>query len=346
MLDWTQFYNQINKEASEIRSKEPPQRSPPIESEKKVVCPKNCATVQVKDKNQCPNCGKDTLHVSNYNSVCHSCGFEKPVYSESGAFNMTTLYEHTGTKKSKVPFKLMGKSAGEYKDIFQTICSGSTLSVEEEKKHLIDLNDKFEWGKKLSSKTINLAVDMFYKIKQSGYSFRGDNSKMSVIGACLYYACITHHDARSTKAISKFLNVDVKLVSKRQKFLRELHADDVIQIQISFDPMEDYINQYFYVLKIPKIYEQFVIDLINRAEAKYIHLQCDCKISTKCVGAIYMLTTRIPSLRDIKKDTISKECHISKSTFVKYYNLLNEHYKRLKNVFKRHHIPMDPSWKK
>ena len=68
--------------------------------------------------------------------------------------------------------------------------------------------------------------------------------------------------------------------------------------------MKDYLDQFFPVLGIPDKYKQFVIDIINRADKKYLHINNESRTKTKCIGVIDLLTCRIPELRHIKKDTI------------------------------------------
>jgi len=42
---------------------------------------------------------------------------------------------------------------------------------------------------------------------------------------------------------------------------------------------------------------------------------------------------------------IVKECKISKSTFIRYYNLLLKNNIYIRPIFKRHKIPMPNEWK-
>jgi hypothetical protein len=55
-------------------------------------------------------------------------------------------------------------------------------------------------------------------------------------------------------------------------------------------PLEDYINQYFPLLGIPLKYKDFIIHLITRMENKNVHIKNDCKMTTKIIGVIYLLT--------------------------------------------------------
>jgi hypothetical protein len=106
------------------------------------------------------------------------------------------------------------------------------------------------------------------------------------------------------------------------------------------------LDQYFPRLKIDIKYKQFVLDIIARAEKKYLHIKTESRMVSKAVGCIHLLCERVPELRHITKDMISQECEISKTTFSKYSDLVKEHYPLFKKVFKRHAIPMEISWKK
>jgi predicted transcriptional regulator len=88
-----------------------------------------------------------------------------------------------------------------------------------------------------------------------------------------------------------------------------------------------------------------VADIINRSEKKNVHIMNDSRTTTKCIGAIFLLINRIRGLSHITKDHIVKECNISKSTFIRYYNLLMTNYKIIKPVFKKHKIPMPTDWR-
>ena len=72
----------------------------------------------------------------------------------------------------------------------------------------------------------------------------------------------------------------------------------------------------------------------------------DSKDNTKCVGAIYLLIDRVKSLRTtIDKDKLGTECNISKTTFIKYHNMINKYYKKFIHIFIKHDIPLKSSWR-
>jgi len=109
--------------------------------------------------------------------------------------------------------------------------------------------------------------------------------------------------------------------------------------------MDDYIRRYFMLLNIPNKYQSFIIDIIERADKKYLHINNESRGSTKCIGAIYMLCSRIPELYYITRDIISRECKISKTSFIKYYAMLYANGMLLKKIFRKHKIPMPIEWK-
>ena len=53
---------------------------------------------------------------------------------------------------------------------------------------------------------------------------------------------------------------------------------------------------------------------------------------------------RVPELRHITREHIARECHISKTTFLKYSMCLMNNWPLLKKVFKRHQVPMPKEW--
>jgi hypothetical protein len=87
------------------------------------------------------------------------------------------------------------------------------------------------------------------------------------------------------------------------------------------------------------------MDIIDRTELKNIHIKNDSRTTTKAIGAIYLLVTRLPSLKHITKDVIVVECNISKSTFIRHYNLLITNWIAIKPVFKKHKISMPTAWR-
>jgi hypothetical protein len=278
--------------------------------------------------------------------ICENCGYEKELNSHAfDLFNATIDQNYNTSNNSFMTFNIVGTNSYSYHRSFLKTCADYTsYRNNNNKKEIINRIYQYE-GNKPPANIINAAVDLFEQVKNKGYVYRG-NGKLGVIGACLYYSCINNSLTRSPKEISLIMNIEERFLSHGDRVLMELNELGVISIQTNYKPLQDYLNQFFPALSIPDKYKQFVIDIIGRMEKKHLHIGNESRLTSKITGVIYLLTRRIPELKHIKKDTISKECNnISKSTFIKYYNLINDNYNLIKKCFRKHHIQQPIEWK-
>lgn len=303
--------------------------------------------INVHEKNaSCNGCG-GVLYASGTIVTCQSCGVEtsntsnitEDDYSTSATTNCNI------SSNGFITLKMVGKGSQRYhRNMLKTCADYSKYS---KINTLKDMNNWNSQSKKhhIPKNVILEANDMFAKIKEHGYVFRKDGKK-GVLSACLYYACYNNGISKTPSEIAQFSGIEEKFHSLGDRILHDLNERDIIKIPIKINPIEDYVDRYIELLDIPKKYRQFIIELIYRAEKKHIHILHDSKNNTKCVGAIYMLVDRVPELRKkITKEKIDQECGISKTTFIRYYNVLCQYYKKLKKVFKRHQIPMKDEWR-
>jgi transcription initiation factor TFIIIB Brf1 subunit/transcription initiation factor TFIIB len=302
------------------------------------------SVLQLVDYRLCPECqivGKinDTL------IICEKCGLEREWDSHTTEGYSISVDQSYNTNNSFMTFNVVGVNAYCYNQNLLKTCSDySSYRNHNNKKEIVNRIYQYE-GNKPPTNIINQTADLFDQIKTKGYVYRG-NGKLGVIGACLFYACMMHNLTRTPREIALIMGIDERFLSQGDRVLQELNELGIINIPTNYKPLHDYLNQFFSVLNIPMQYKQFVIDIIIRAEKKHLHIKNESRTTTKCVGVIYLLTRRIKSLKHIKKETISAECNnISKSTFIKYYNLIMAHPKLMKKVFKRHSISMPLIWK-
>lgn len=292
----------------------------------------------------CPTCnirGK----ILETSIICEKCGLEREWQCHGDSYNASVDQNYNTSQNSYVTFNIVGAGAYCYQRSFLKTCSDyNSFRNNNNKKEITNIIFQYE-GSKPPNNVINLAADLFDKIVQAGHVYR-KNGKKGVMAACLYYSCIMNNIARTPKDISVIMNTEEKFLSQGDRILQELNEINVIEIPTRYEPLDDYLNQFFTALGIDDKYKGFVTDIIYRAEKKHLHVKNECRTTTKCVGAIYLLTKRVKSLKHIKKDTISRECNdISKTTFIKYYKLLYTNYKLLKKSFKRYNIPMPLEWK-
>jgi transcription initiation factor TFIIIB Brf1 subunit/transcription initiation factor TFIIB len=295
--------------------------------------------------NVCPKCQLET-HVSDGAVCCAKCGYTQIVVSHgTNCYSASTDLDHGTSQDSFMSFKVVGKNAyGLQRSLLKTCSNYKAFSKSTNKKDMHNFVFQYE-GKKIPKNVIDLAIDMFTTIKDAGYVFRG-NGKRGVMGACLFYSCVVKGITKTPREIAAVMKIEERFLSSGDRVLQELNEHKIIDIPTNFDPLRHYIHQYFPALKIPAEYEEFIVALVQRAEKKNIHIKNDSRMTTKCVGAIYLLITRVKSLNHITKEDIVRECSkISKSTFVRYYSLLCVNHKKIKHVFKKYRIPMPVDWK-
>ena len=292
----------------------------------------------------CPNCNIRCKILENF-IICEQCGLEREWQNNSDNYNAAIEKEHNTSQNSHISFNIVGKGSYCYQRSLLKTCSNyGVYRNNNNKKEITNIIFQYE-GSKPPNNVINLAAELFDSIARAGRVYR-KNGKKGVMAACLYYACIMQGVARTPKDVAIIMNTEERFLSQGDKILQEFNELGIISIPSCYEPLDDYLNRFFPALGIDEKYKAFVVDLIHRVEKKHLHVKNECRTTTKCVGAIYMLTRRIKELNHIKKDKISKECNdISKSTFVKYYNLLCSNYKLIKKSFKRHGIPMPLEWK-
>jgi transcription initiation factor TFIIIB Brf1 subunit/transcription initiation factor TFIIB len=302
-------------------------------------------TVIAIDYKLCPEC-KLQCKIKDTTIICEQCGIERQ-YDCHTNDNYSLMVDscYNTTSNSFMSFNVVGTNAYFYqRSMMRTCADYSIYRNNSNKKDIINRIWQYE-GNKPPMNVINTASDLFDEIKANNYVFRGDG-KLGVIGACLYYASIKHNLTRTPREISNIMGIDEKFLSQGDRILQELNEMGIIEIQTNYKPLEDYLNQFMPILGIPLTYKPFVIHIIARAERKHLHVKNESRLTTKVVGVLYLLTRRVPELKHIKKDIISKECNnISKSTFIRYYNLICSNYKILKKSFRKYKIPQPIEWR-
>lgn len=298
------------------------------------------SSMQQLDKdNSCIKCDIP-FSVNEGGMFCKACGFIKEQMSHSLGDAVDSVEDN-----SSMSFKIVGKNCYNLNRSFYKTCSIYTkFSKHINRKDLHNFVYQYE-GRKIPKNVVELAIELFSSIKEAGYVFRG-NGKKGVMGSCLFYACVILGVTKTPREIASIMKIEERFLSSGDRVIQQLNEMKIINIPTQFNPLEHYIHQYFPALNIPIKYKPFIMDLIERSEKFNIHIKCDSRMTTKCVGAIYLLTTRVKELNHITKEDIVKECSkISRSTFLRYYTLLVDNYPKLKYVFKKHGIRMPKEWK-
>ncbi len=306
------------------------------------------------DKNEkndiCKSCN-NKFFISNDKLICKSCGVEVPnitTYCEEDA-NKYTSQNCNVKSEGYTSIKVVGKcSKSQQKNMLRTCAVYSNFSKRHTLRHMNNWNNHAADDPKnifIPKHVIRQAHEEFNKIKEKKYVYRNEG-KDGVLSGLIYYACYEHNITKTPAEIARFCGIEEKFHSQGIRILHQLNEKGIINIPVKIYPIPDYIDRYFDILNINAKYKQFILDIIKRAEKKKIHVLHDSKATTRVVGSIYLLTTRVKELKDITKEKIEELCEVRKITFIKYASIIHQYYKKFKLVFKRHRIPMPISWKK
>ena len=207
----------------------------------------------------------------------------------------------------------------------------------------------------------------YHEIQTAGEIKRG-NIRKGAMGDCLRRMCDKYGIHKKRNIFADVFGVDLGDISEGEKLIDSLISDGKISRDefqstgIDTDYIESYVIQYFLALKIPLPYG--VADS-TIGESKYYNftkslIRFSIKLGlaensvqySKCVGAISVLVSHCPELRKtISADIIAKECQISKSTFKRYYNIIEDIltteeprkqrlHKKLIHLFHKFNIPI------
>jgi hypothetical protein len=313
----------------------------------------------------CNGC-KISLRILENVMICTNCGLEKDLIAEYNpeTYNVAIDSNYNSSTTASTSFAFSGKKSYGYQKAILKSCSNysntSHLAIRKEILNRINMYD----GNKPPMNVQIRCIDIYCSIKENDKSYLSiinqgvseqnekkrlvfrSNGKWGIIAACLYYACMEEGLSRTPREVSEIIGIDEKYQSAGDKKLQEFYELGIINISFGGKLLNDYINRYFPLLNIPDKYKQFVIDMVARADQKCLHICNENRTSTKCIGVINILCMRVPELRHIVRDQIARECHISKTTFIKYSMTLMNNWPLLKKVFKRHHVPMPKEWRR
>jgi transcription initiation factor TFIIIB Brf1 subunit/transcription initiation factor TFIIB len=289
------------------------------------------------------NCSKCKIKFKEINNclVCIKCAREKELarHAEIGYMGVGSDYNTSDT--SFMPFRFTGQDSARYhKTLLKSSSNYSLYSKNSNIKNLQRYNDQYK-GKKVPKFAIVIAIDLFCKIKQ--YRIFRNNGKRGVIGGCLIQACLGLGIPRTPREIAALLNIEEKFLSQGNGIIEEMSEIGRVEL-IYKDPLRGYIEQFLVSLEIDEKHADFLVELIQKANSKKITENKDCRPTTKCAGAIYFLSERLRL--EVTMEDISKVCDVTRNTFDKYYKLLHKKGNLLRNVFKKHRIPMDKKWKR
>lgn len=302
---------------------------------------------KAKKSTTCPNCDIE-FSIDGNQIYCTECGleFSKDCCDSADLFSANLVNDFVTDTYKPMQLKIIGRNSyGQNRGLMRSSSNYSAYRATVTFKALCLKNMNNESGKQIPKNVLEEANAMFSEIKQheDKYVFR-KYIKDGVLSACIYYACYRNNITKTPNEIAQMMKIPEKFHSMGDRILRDLCEKSIIEIPAIVNPISDYITRYMQIVNIPSNYFGFIADIIDTASSQKLHVFYDSKNNTKCIGAIYLLVTQEPTLHHLidKIDTI---CEISRTTFIKYYQMICIYYRKFVHVFVKHAVAMKAEWK-
>jgi len=315
----------------------------------------------------CEECGekmyKSSIDSLTQHYICDKCGrIEDFTGADVDNHESEGMNDYNTSDNSAVPVRITGPNSY----AFQKKLISNTSNYK--KQQFKNTSDQIHYtlyqykGPTLPNNIITTASEFYYQVQQHCI-LRGDVRK-GTMAACLSKICEKNNIIRKPKEIADIFGIPQSELSNGEKILDQLFAEGILRnltfgtIKFNeareinqfyyYDSIESFLTRYFECLNISDEYLTFASRLVQFT-IKY-HIADSSINSSKCAGAIFILSLKIPELK-INKTDIERECNISKSTFGRFYSAIDNvlesksaelrHVRRrLRRIFKKNNVSL------
>lgn len=299
-------------------------------------------TVSARDYKYCETCNILCKEV-NCELICPNCGEERPWNYDFDFFSKNMEQNHNTSANQYMGIMVTGKNSKGIRNCLK-MC-GADYYKQGEIAVRETLEKKIQDSAiEVHSEIIDKTLEIYSAIKKTDIVFRSQG-KWYVIGACMNYSFLEAGIPKTRKEICSVIGITEKKLSTGENQLEKLNDMGVIHLTFNPAAQKVFVENYLRKLKIPLHYSDFISDIMSLAEKQYLHIKNESRPASRCIGTIYMLCQCEKELNNISKEIISEKCKISKTTFLRYYKLLEINILLLASAFITHKIPMRASWR-
>lgn len=295
------------------------------------------------DYTMCPKCnvrcGED-----DYELVCPNCGLTRRWDSDISDLYCKSIELNYNTWENQFNlFSIVGKDVRGLRTCLKLFNSSYDAYRDQEWRSQLEQKLKSYTGLPIPDSVVITTLQYFKAIKEAEIIYRGRGA-WYIMGACMVNAFIANQIPRKREDICEIVGIDKTNLSYGENQIIKLNNHGIIDIPVNKLSYETYLLSYMQKLEIDERFLDFLINIINLAEIRFVHIRSETWAITKCVGVIYFLCQCTDLRNYITKETISKKCQISQSTFMRYYNLLVENVHLFRKLFRDHNIPYKREW--
>ena len=293
--------------------------------------------LNMKVKNECYNCGSNTLIFDDGMKRCNKCG-----YTNGVILDMQQEWRYYGaddSKKSGDPTRCGMPTS----TLFASNAFGAVLKGygNERYRRLLKWNS-IQYKAKSRMAVFKLITDicsdnnipysvadkakLMYKIVSDNVIKRGV-SRESLIAACVFYACKDRNISRKRREIARYFGINIKRMTIGCNHFKEIMFTKNPEFVNSLQPssIKDFISRNCVLLGLDDIFRDIAIYIANVADK--LGIVMDNTPSSISVGSIYLVIQEFKL--KISKKTIAEKCNTSQVTVSKTFKILKKYKKYL-----------------
>lgn len=253
--------------------------------------------------------------------VCGTCGCIKQSYGDITHSHSMAIMEHIMISGSDIsrPRPIIFCGVSDYERVQAKYIMDILLRMQNESRNI-----------KFSHSILNTARDLCQKVQKTGV-YRTKVLR-EILATCINYSCIDAGVSYKASEIAEFMQLEKKGFSRGESILRDLHSRGIIDIKVNCNPMHNFINRFFNILKLDEQYKPFVIEVIETAEANEVARTSI--MESKCVGAIWLLIQSLGIDKSAKE--IDDECNVRRNTFYRFCTEISKCMRFFSPIYAKH----------
>jgi hypothetical protein len=153
---------------------------------------------------------------------------------------------------------------------------------------------------------------------------------------CLSIVCVRYGLYQKDPLMCKYAGISQTDLTQRNKLIRDMRSEGIIEYEKYYDPSDSLLNQYFVKFDIPMEYKEFGKELIELATSRKLRGVNNNTLESKCAAVIAILHRKLGLNFPIVN--ICTECKIVQSTYEKFARYCVDSRDILKPLFKKYGI--------
>lgn len=267
-------------------------------------------------------CCSETMNIDSSGFfVCNKCGCIKQNYGDISHSHSMAIMEHIMIMGDNSRSRPIFCGSSDYERVQAKYVMDILLRMQNESRNI-----------KFSHSILNTSRDLCQKVQKTGV-YRTKVLR-EILAACINYSCLDAGISYKASEIAEFMQLDKKGFSRGESILRDLHSRGVINIKINCNPMHNFVNRFFRILKLDEKYKGFVIEMIEAAESNEVARTSI--MESKCVGAIWLLIQSLGINKSAKE--LDDECNVRRNTFYRFCTEVTKCLRFFTPIYKKYGI--------